>query len=838
MKCQNHNLSFLASTIKNLLRPALFVDSKQKIILMNEAALTLHKVDSSVLGKNYRNVCQLESLRSPLDKSNINSSNHTYVSINYGHVIIEWEIIKFKGEQTKEIFYFLLGQDISNSYQLQHQLDKISKYLSSVVNNLTGKVLTVKNTEEIIPAIKSIIRHYKSIIENLPGLIYWKDLNFVYRGANRNAVSMIGFHSLDDLIGKTDAELGEKLGWPKSVAEDFMRDDIKVMETGKPILAKEEKPFRIASGEEVVELSNRVPLYDEESNLIGVLCNTIDITELKKTQQGLLQAKDKAEEFNKLKSQFIQNMEHDIRTPASSLQGLFNYLLSKEKYQNMQTMLRLGADAADELMILLNNVVNFDKQPYDNPVLIKPFLLDDVFKSVFELYGLEAKHKNLHLSYKIDDNIAPILVGDAFRIKHILINLVGNAIKFTEKGKVFFEAKIIHKEDQNLLIDLIVKDTGIGIPKKKQTIIFEKFVRLHPSNQGQYKGSGLGLTCVRDYVEQLGGEIRPIQSQLNKGTTVSVLIPVKVSLDQNVENFKRHLEEESETEVAFFHQPSEKPIIDKVTPVSTSTPSESPTPSTSQQALKILFVEDSIFVQHMAKALLISLECEMDIAGSAEEALTFLEKNTYDLIFADIGLPKMNGIDMVRQIRKNEKQKGIHATPIVGQSANADAANRKACLEAGMQDLLPKPLSSKAVTDIFQQYIPGYGAHPIKISDLKISSPHVIDYDLLKQRMRDDNSIAEMFHDFKSVWDESISELNETYHLKNPEKLRFTIHKLRGGYIYLSAMRLDEAMAHLENYLTNNKTPDYQEIDVMYKVIIKELDSLKKEINQFPVKLS
>jgi two-component system aerobic respiration control sensor histidine kinase ArcB len=669
----------------------------------------------------------------------------------------------------------------------------------------------------------------ENIASFMPGNFYWKDINGYYLGCNQALLDTLNF-SKESFIGKTDVEL-----WPDR-AESLRDNDVRVIKSGQLLRFEEEVDIQDVGKKYYVVI--KVPLRDKNNHIIGIIGNSLDITNQIKLRNKFELEKKKAKAFNELKSQFIQNMEHDIRTPASSLQGLFNYLLSKEKDPNMQTMLRLGSNAADELMTLLNNVVNFDKKHYDNPVLMRPFLLDDVFKSVLKLYGLKAQHKNLHLGYTIDDKIARILVGDAFRMKHILINLVANAIKFTEKGKVFFEAKLIHKEGRNLLVDLIVKDTGMGIPKNKQAIIFEKFVRLHPSNQGQYKGSGLGLTCVRDYVEQLDGEIRPIQSQLNKGTTVSVLIPVKASLDQNVDDFKRHLEEESEDEIEFFHQPSEKSIAGKDTPVSTPTPSEPPTALTSKQTLKILFVEDSVFVQHMSKALLISLDCNVDIAGSAEAALDLLEKNTYDLIFADIGLTKINGIDMVRQIRKNEKQKGIHATPIVGQSANANAAHRKACLEAGMQDLLPKPLNSKAVTDIFQQYIPGYGVHPIKISDLKIRSPHVIDCDLLKQRMRDDNSIADMLQDFKNIWDESISELNEAYHLKDPQKLRFIIHKLRGGYIYLSAMRLDEAMAHLEDYLTNSNQPDQQEIDVMYKVIIQELAALKKEINQYPVKPS
>jgi len=344
-------------------------------------------------------------------------------------------------------------------------------------------------------------------------------------GVNREWLELVGLNSIEQVIGKKDEVF---FG---NAAESLRANDRWVMETHNTLV--KEEAVQLKSGEKRYFIATKMPRYDVHGRIIGIIGNSIDITERKKMEEALKRAK-KIEEFNELRSKFIQNMRNDIRTPVSGLEQTLSILLNKEEDPFKQEVLEFSVGAVEELKSLLNTFLNFDRERYHNPLRHEQFRLSTVFQSIYRLELPTANTKRLQFHYKIDKYIPAIILSDEFRIKHILLNLVGNALKFTHAGEVFFEAKLIKKEGRNLLIEFIVKDTGIGIPESKRKVVFEKFVRLEDSNHGIYKGAGLGLANVKEYVEQLGGEFKPIQSTEGKGTTFAILIPMKVSLDQRM----------------------------------------------------------------------------------------------------------------------------------------------------------------------------------------------------------------------------------------------------------------------------------------------------------------
>ena len=393
-----------------------------------------------------------------------------------------------------------------------------------------------------IEKLKRVIRKLKaenfklhSIIEDLPGSIYWKDKAGVYRGRNRTSAeslrNMNFIWKLEDIIGKTDYDL-----FTKEMADGFRSHDKEVMDSG--IESTKEELAILPSGEEVIQLSTKRPLYDERGNVVGVVGNTVDITYLKKIEAELREAHEKAEEANKIKTAFIHNMEHDIRTPLSGIWGMVNQLHQREIDPFKKEHLDDVTHCAKELLDYCNGILDFSKIELGTlSRLEKKFNIKNLVKNVIAIETPPAKIKNLDLMLEFNGNIPDVLVGDEYRLERILINLVSNAIKFTQQGYVKIFVNFVDKLSKNqVIISFIIKDSGIGIPQEKQDFIYEKFTRLSPSNKGIYKGIGLGLRIVKKFIEDMEGEIE-LKSELGKGSIFICNLPFKLPLvSQRIED--------------------------------------------------------------------------------------------------------------------------------------------------------------------------------------------------------------------------------------------------------------------------------------------------------------
>jgi len=679
--------------------------------------------------------------------------------------------------------------------------------------NLFGYDVTIENL--LLRQIDALSK----IISLIPGSFYWKDIKGRYLGCNENVWKMARLSSMKEIIGKTDKELV----WAY-LADEWIKHDEWVLKENKPLSFQES--VVLSSGEKTIHTVIKLPLHDSHGKVIGILGSSLDITEQKKIQ-------NKLKELNKLKSQFIENMQHDLRTPASGVVQALSFLCEKKYDTETLEILKLALGSGEELMVLLNQIVESEETDYSTPMLDQPIDLKKIFESVHRVNASIASIKHLQLRHRVDSKIPKVVLSDKYRIDRILLNLVGNAVKFTQKGEVFFEAKLTKQDGRNLLIEFIVKDTGIGIPDDKRRVIFERFVRLDPSNRGIYKGIGLGLTNVREYVRDLEGEFRPIESEEGKGTTFAILIPMKASLDQDMP--PPSAQEKSQKEIDFFHSPdkktkkSEPSAEEKQTKVKVSKP-QAMKPATKTS---VLLVEDSLVAQHMAKTVIVGLNCDVDVAGTAEDALKMIDEKHYDLIFADIGLPGMDGIEMTRHIRYNERKQGKRPTPIVGQSANADASNKKACIEAGMQDLFPKPLSTKIVTDMLQNYTAqGATSTPKPFAIPTIKNKQVIDWDIFNSIWSNKANASAVFLESKLTTFADIEEFKLAYKGKNWKQLVFFAHKMRGAFVYFGASRLEEAFSYLEAYLNDTKEPDLKIIKSLYDTVLVELRSALDEIEK------
>lgn len=361
-----------------------------------------------------------------------------------------------------------------------------------------------------------------SVVDNLPTSIYWKDRAGVYHGRNKKSAESDMKHGSNyrEVVGKSDYDLFEP-----DIARQFSENDRLVLETGQEI-QNEEEAF-LSNGEKCVQLSIKRPWRDKNGEVIGVIGNTFDITYLKKIESELRLAKEQAEIADRLKTQFIRDMEHDIRTPLSGIIGLAEILSSQIDNATWKEYLADIRKCGEELMEYSDRILDFAKREAKEYKIIESDInLRELISKLVSLEKPPAEYKNLKISVNIDERIPLNIVGDKDRLYRVLLNLISNAIKFTQQGGVSITVLVSEMEVSQLKLMFTIEDSGVGIPDEQSGLIFDKFFRQHASNNGRFKGIGLGLYLVKKFVTQMQGEIS-FSSRLNYGTKFTVVLPFK-----------------------------------------------------------------------------------------------------------------------------------------------------------------------------------------------------------------------------------------------------------------------------------------------------------------------
>jgi len=373
-------------------------------------------------------------------------------------------------------------------------------------------------------AQNNTLSYLDNIINAIPGSVYCKDKKGVYLLCNNIVLEKGNLKNKASIIGKTDFDV-----WPQH-AETLRQHDKEVVELGKTLNLEE--TVVLPDGKKMYFASVKMPLKDKLGNIVGVVGNSLDITELK-------EAKEKAEQANIIKTEFIHNMEHDIRTPFSGIYALAQLMHEEETDPQKKECLGEIAQAGKELLDFCNTILDFTKIEMGTlPILHKKFNLSELLEKVIAMERPAALYKNLFLCIECTPDLPVCVVGDDHRLLRILINLLSNSIKFTQKGHISLYVNAIRSDDKKIILQFSVKDTGSGIPEEKQTFIYEKFSRLTPSNKNRYSGIGLGLRTVKQFVHELGGEIE-VKSEINKGTIFTVLLPFDIPLiEQTMEKVK------------------------------------------------------------------------------------------------------------------------------------------------------------------------------------------------------------------------------------------------------------------------------------------------------------
>ena len=613
------------------------LDPHYLIITFNPNAQSIfQRSEEKTIGLNFLDFCRSVKMKVPVPTSdsrlweeNIISGVLTKIEIEGNSQHVEWVVKRLQGEGNRINGFLLIGNLLTSNASSAHY-----SYLDNV-------------------------------IATLPGSVYWKDKEGVYLGCTETLVRMAGLKSTQDIIGKTDYELC----W-KDHADQWRKTDLEIMRTGVP--KRVEETVTLADGSFRIEFSHKAPLRDDAGNIVGIMGTALDITRLKAIESRLQEAKQRAVMANQAKSNFLATMSHELRTPMNAIIGMAQILLQKELSHECREYVEIVHLSGKNLLALINDILDFSKlEAHKVEINAKPMDFRKLVAEVASSMRNLAEDKGLRLSIRYSGKAPKHIVGDALRLRQILINLVGNAIKFTKDGRVTISVTCRELEENKATLLVCVNDTGIGIPGDKVVDIFDRFTQVENNYSRRFNGTGLGLAISKQLIEAMGGKIG-VKSVLHKGSNFWFRAPFMIPTLEAI----NHEETRREKEFTFAYLP--------------------------KLNRHLLLVEDNKMNQRVVQVMLQETGCKIDIAENGKDAIELFQKNQYDLIFMDVGLPDMDGLQVTQKIRNMDRTQNI---PIIAMTAHALEEDQQKCLKAGADEVVIKPVMQPSLMKILQKWL-------------------------------------------------------------------------------------------------------------------------------------
>lgn len=532
--------------------------------------------------------------------------------------------------------------------------------IQGVFSDVTDRIRAEVALEQERYLLDSLMRHS-------PDNIYFKDPQGRYLRINAAKAACSGLRDPSEAVGKTDADF-----FPREHAERAREDEEFVMRTGQPIIGKEELNV-YPDGRTRWMSTTKLPLRDRQGRIIGTFGVSRDITALKNAQQALQAAVEAAEAANRAKSDFLANMSHEIRTPLNAILGMTELVLDTPLTPVQRDYLRLVHESGEALLAVINDILDFSKIEAGKLVLehthfdLREFL-GDTLKSM----GLRAHRKGLELVGEIAPQVPNVVLGDPYRLRQIIVNLVGNAIKFTEQGEIVLRVNVEDASSSGspeVLLHFAVSDTGIGIPADKFQTIFEAFEQADRSTTRRYGGTGLGLAISARLVELMRGKIW-VESEVGRGSTFHFTARFGVA---SVEDLT------------------------------------SEAPPELLQGLQVLVVDDNSTNRRILAEMLSSWGMLPYLATSVEEAVHVLQRmhavgTPIQLLISDVNMPEQSGFDLVKRV----KQAGLICPGVIMMLTSGDrSSDLEMCRELGIGNYLIKPVKQ---SELFNAVLSTLGA--------------------------------------------------------------------------------------------------------------------------------
>ena len=759
------------------------------------------------------------------------------------------------------------------------------------------------------------------VMDNIPQFIFWKDRNSTYMGCNQNFAEVAGVTNPREIVGKTDFDLP----WDQDQAMSFRDMDKRVMDSGQPEYHILETQLQ-ADGKLAWLDTNKIPLADPDKRIIGILGTFEDITERKLAEEELHRHREHLAELvdertnqlqivndnlaesnreleiaSRAKSDFLANMSHEIRTPMNAIIGMTDLMLESQLTETQREYLTMVENAGSSLLTLINDILDFSKIEAGRLELdITPFDVRESIGDAMKLLALRAHESNLELALSVAPDVPFLLQGDPGRLRQIVVNLVGNAIKFTSEGEVVLEIGTRQFTDDGVVLKFVVRDTGVGIPHDKLSSIFDEFEQADSSTTRNFGGTGLGLAISARLAELMEGRIS-VESDVGIGSTFTFTAVFGVQqtdakemrvrsaavagtpiliVDDNSTN-RRILSDmltswgttphavssaDAAIEALKSAQDSDRPfglvlsdlnmpnvdgleltqwiraepglqnlpiiiltssgrISDEdyselkirahlVKPVKQSELFDAILTSMNATAfadrsqddrrsvadaipssLNVLLAEDNRVNQKLAVGILEQLGHQVTVANNGHEAVELYQSRPFDVVFMDVEMPVMDGFDAVRQIRRHEVDTGQHI-PIIAMTAHAMQGDRERCLDAGMDDYLPKPIRKRDLNarlcDLTTPESAGENVDPP-------APDNVINWSIALETAGDDPRLMNMLADvFIEECESLMHGVRSGIANRDIEEVRAAAHTLKGSLLTIAAGESQQTAEEIE----------------------------------------
>ena len=495
-----------------------------------------------------------------------------------------------------------------------------------------------------------------ALMDNLPHSIYFKDVRSHFVRINKALANYFGLSDATEALGKTDYDF-----FADEHASEAKADEERVMQTDRPLLDKEEKETW-PDGHETWVTTTKLPLYNEQGEIVGTFGISRDITERKRAAEALRAAKEAAEVASRAKSDFLATMSHEIRTPMNGIIGMIDLLLSTNPTSQQRTYLELASQSTETLLRLINDILDFSKIEAGKFELESVgFKLRDTLGDTLQTLAGRASEKGLELTCRIPSEIPDDLIGDPGRLCQVIVNLTGNAIKFTEEGEIAVCVNMESMIDDDVHLHFSVSDTGTGIPPEKQQVIFEAFRQADSSMSRRFGGTGLGLAISSHLVEMMDGRMW-LESETGKGSTF-------------------HFS-------AVFSLQKDAPIKPEPGPVTL-------------HGLRVLVVDDNKTNCLILQEMLNNWRMNPTVVDNGQSALVEMNRaakagEPFHLALLDGMMPGMDGFELAEQIRQDP---GLSRTTLMMLSSAGKYADSVRCRELGIDYSLMKPVKQSELLD-------------------------------------------------------------------------------------------------------------------------------------------
>ena len=573
----------------------------------------------------------------------------------------------------------------------------------------------------------------------------------------------------------------------------------------------------------------RVVTWDEKGRAVMMFGTTTDITDRKKAREKLLQTNrqleaetlranemsTRAREADQAKSQFLANMSHEIRTPMNGIIGMSELLMETKMSQEQKKYADIIRSSANSLLYLINDILDFSKIEARKLALCTDnFDLNVILGEVEDMLEYRAREQGLDFSWHIDSSVNTLLQGDPGRLRQILVNLAGNAVKFTEHGEISIRVKELSRKEKKTKLHFEVRDTGSGISLNDQKALFDPFIQAGQSARKKYQGTGLGLAISKQLAEMMNGAIGVV-SEPGKGSTFWF--------------------------TAEFGEHSGKSTY-KPTAASKDSENEMQIFKTRHSEARVLLVEDNITNQEVTRSILHKLGFKyVDSACNGLEALECLAARKYSLVLMDCQMPEMDGFEATRAIRKGDADVLNPEVPIIAMTAYAMKTDQEKCIQAGMNYYMSKPVHPHKLARMVDMALQSIDAGEIACADSRNEVQHSVPSDpaapvvfneseLLDRVMNDYDLMKEILGHFLEEIPDRIKHLKQSLARGDVIEAGAFAHSIKGTSANVGAHRIYTISSAISK---QSAREDVADLKIMTKELVEEFECFKKHIQKY-----